>query len=29
VRVLICDDNEDARQTMSLLVGMERHETRV
>jgi CheY-like chemotaxis protein len=29
VRVLICDDNDDARQTMSLLVGMERHETRV
>ena len=29
MRVLICDDNEDARQTMSLLVGMERHETRV
>lgn len=28
MRVLICDDNEDARQTMSLLVGMERHETR-
>ena len=29
MRVIICDDNEDARHTMSLLVGMERHETRV
>ena len=29
MRVLICDDNEDAARTLSLLVGIDRHETRV
>lgn len=29
MRVLICDDNEDAARTLSLLVGIERHETKV
>lgn len=29
MRVLICDDNEDAARTLSLLVGFDRHETRV
>jgi len=29
LRVLICDDNEDAAQTLSMLVGIDRHETRV
>jgi len=29
LRVLICDDNEDAAYTLSMLVGIDRHETRV
>jgi CheY-like chemotaxis protein len=29
VRILICDDNADAAQAMSMLVAFERHETRV